>query len=264
MKLDIHCYVGHWPFRHNPYRTVGAIRQLMARTGTWGALVTPMAGIFYKDCLAAVQELCDDLAADAGPGLWPVAVVNPAFPGWREDLAVMVDELGCVAVRLFPNYHHYRLTDPAAEALLAVLEEQALPVMIAPRIEDERLHHWLMRVPAISHLDLAWVLRRFPALKIVLCNMRPDEVDQLLDPIITHPLACVDTSARLPQFHLEALIQQVGVDRVLYGTGMPLQYPECAGQMLEDAAIASDDRQRIYAANAGRLFGITVPEGTGA
>jgi hypothetical protein len=110
-------YIGNWPFRRLPYRTAEDIRKLMDRTETQAALVTPMAAIFYKDCLSAVQELRDDLDRHPTAPLWPVAVVNPAFPGWQVDLAIMIDQFGCVAVRLFPNYHNYRLTDPQAAAL---------------------------------------------------------------------------------------------------------------------------------------------------
>jgi hypothetical protein len=62
--LDVNCFIGHWPFRRIPYRTVGDIVQLMARTDTHGALMTPLAGLFYKDCLSAMREKLDELEAD--------------------------------------------------------------------------------------------------------------------------------------------------------------------------------------------------------
>lgn len=55
--IDINCFVGHWPFRHIPYRTVADLRRLMARTQTHGALVTPLHALLYKDCLSAVHEM---------------------------------------------------------------------------------------------------------------------------------------------------------------------------------------------------------------
>jgi len=107
------------------------------------------------------------------------------------------------------------------------------------------------------------VLRAFPALKIVLCQLKPDEVDQLATSIIAHSSACVDTSARMPQFYMEAMIHLLGADRVVFGTGAPLQYPECAVQLLEDAGISETDRDRIYVRNAAQLFDIQVGEGVG-
>jgi len=252
--VDINCFVGYWPFRRIPYRTVTDIRDLMGRTKAWRALVTPLAGLFYKDCLSAVREMIEEMDAHAGPGLLPVAVVNPAFPGWEDDLATLVDDWGCVALRLFPNYHGYRLPDPQAAELLRIAESRGLPVMISVRVQDERLHHWLVRVEPVSCLDITWVLRMFPEVRVVLCDVSPDEVDQLRGDIVAHAHASVDTSARMPQFYVEELVAQLASERVVYGTGMPLKYPECALRQLQDAHLAKDERRKILCGNACRVF----------
>jgi predicted TIM-barrel fold metal-dependent hydrolase len=256
--LDVNCFVGHWPFRRIPYRTASDLVRLMARVHTQGALVTPLAGLFYKDCLSAVHELLDELETESLSNLWPVAVVNPAFPGWQEDLAIMVDEWGCVAVRLFPSYHDYRLPDPQAEELLSVIQERGLPLMISMRVEDERLQHWLVRVEPVSPLDIMWLLRTFSDIRIVLCESKPDEIDQLRDRILTHAHASVATPTRMPQFYLEELVRQLGSERVLYGTGMPLSYPEGTLQEVRDAQLAEDDRNRVLSGNALKLFGLSM------
>ncbi len=258
MILDVNCFVGHWPFRYIPYRTVGDIQQLMARTNTQGALVTPLAGLFYKDCLSAVRELFDELKAGAYPNIWPVAVVNPVFPGWQDDLSIMVDEWGCVGVRLFPSYHGYRLPDSQTAELLKMAQDRRLPLIISTRVEDERLHHWLVRVRPVSPLDITWVLHAFPDIKPVLCNLRPDEIDQLRRNILTHPHASVDTSTRMPQFYLEEVVEQLGSHRVTYGTGMPLKYPECALQQVGDAQLSEDARRKIFCENACKVFGLAI------
>lgn len=256
MKIDVHSFVGHWPFRRIPYRTVADTRQLLARTATDVALITPMASIFYKDCLSAAQELHEALGTAGGTDLLLVAVVNPAFPGWLDDLSIILDDLGCVAVRLIPNYHQYRLTDPEAGALLTELQRREVPLFLSPRVEDERLHHWLVTTPPVSRLDIRWLLRAYPGLKIVLCNLNPDEVGFLQREIVTHPAAYVDTSARMPQFYLEEMVGQLGVDRVVYGTGIPLHYPEPTLRMIGDAHLSEADRRKILYENASRLFDI--------
>lgn len=226
----------------------------MARTNTQGALVTPLAGLFYKDCLSAVREMLDELEADSRPDMWPVAVLNPSFPGWQDDLAIVLDGWGCVALRLFPNYHGYRLTDPHATDLLKAVQDRGLPLVISVRVEDERLHYWLVKVQPVPCPDIAWVLRTFPDLKLVLCEVRPDEVDQLRGDIMNHPHASVDTSARMPQFYLEEMIGQLGSDRVVYGTAMPLKYPECALFQVRDAQLPGATKRKILSENACRTF----------
>jgi predicted TIM-barrel fold metal-dependent hydrolase len=264
LKVDVHCYVGQWAFRRLPYTTLAEIRTLLARTETRHALVTPMSAIFYKDCLSATRQLYDELAAQPGNDLSLVAVVNPAFPGWRDDLSIMIDQLGCIAVQLFPNYHNYLLTDEPAQELLDEMQRRGLPLMLSPRMEDERLHHWLAKIPPVSGLDLRWLLRAFPRLEIVLCNLTPGEVDVLHTEIVSHPQAFVDTSARMPQFFLEEMVGKLGADRVLYGTGLPLQYPECTWQMIADAQLTERDRHKICFENAVRVFNLGAKVAVGA
>lgn len=261
MILDVNCFIGHWPFRRIPYRTVGDIKGLMARANIQGALVTPLAGLFFKDCLSAVREMLDELEAEPSPNLWPVAVVNPTFPGWQDDLKTMVDEWGCVAVRLFPNYHRYRLPDPQAADLLKVAMGRGIPLMISVRIEDERLQHWLVRIDPVPRLDLMWVLRAFPDLKLVLLELKPDEMDQLHDNIVTHSCASLDIAERRPQFHLEEMVEQLGSHRVMFGTGMPLKYPECSLHQVRDARLSGDAKQRILYRNASEMFGVRIERG---
>lgn len=256
--FDVNCFVGHWPFRRIPHRTVDDIRRLMARTGTEGALVTPLAGLFYKDCLSAVGEMLYEIRAGSYSNIWPVAVLNPAFPGWQEDLSIMIDEWGCLAIRLLPNYHGYRLTDPQATELLQALQGQGLPLMVSMRLEDERLQHWLLRVEPVSHLDIMWVLRAFPEIKLALCELRPDEVDQLLDHILAHPYASIVTPSRMPQFYTEEMIGQLGAERVLYGTGMPLSYPEGVLHQIRDAKLSENQKGRVLSGNALKMFALEL------
>jgi predicted TIM-barrel fold metal-dependent hydrolase len=81
-------------------------------------------------------------------------------------------------------------------------------------------------------------------------------VDHLGEDIAVHPYASVDTSARMPQFYLEDLVAQLGADRVIFGTGMPLNYPDTALQMIMAAELTDDDRRKIFSQNAKRLFAI--------
>ena len=254
--IDVNCFHGHWPFRRIPYRTVHDLRGLMTRAGTRGALLTPMAGVFYKDCLSAVREMLDELEDAAYANMWPVAVVNPAFPGWREDLATTVDEWGCVALRMFPNYHGYRLSDSPSAEMLEAVQERGLPLMISMRVEDERLQHRLARVPPVGPGDIMWVLRSFPEIKLILCEPKPAEIDELRQPVLTHTHACLVTPSRMPQFYLEELVRQVGSQRIMYGTGMPLAYPEGVLQPAQDARLDEEARAAILFGNAVRVFGV--------
>jgi predicted TIM-barrel fold metal-dependent hydrolase len=258
--LDVNCFHGYWPFRRMAYRTTHDLRRLMTRTGTHNVLVTPLAGIFYKDCLSAVREMLDELQGAAYRNMWPVAVINPVFPGWREDLETMVDEWGCVALRLFPNYHGYRLSDSLAAEMLEAAQERRLPLIISVRVEDERLQHRLARVRPVAPGDIMWVLRSFPNIRLILCEPKPAEVDELRRSILTHLHASVVTPSRVPQFYLEELVRQLGSQRIMYGTGMPLACPEGVLRLVQDAHLDEAARDAILCGNAVRVFGVECEE----
>ena len=257
--IDIDCFYGFWPFRRIPFRSIADIEALLSRTQTDGALVTPLAGVFYKDCLSGVREMLDELNNNDNPNLWPVAVVNPAFPGWKDDLPIMLDEWGCIALRLFPNYHGYRLPDNSSTALLEEVQSRQIPLILSVRIEDERLHHNQAKTPAVSLFDIQWLLRAFPDMKVILCGVKPDEIDRLQSDVLIHQNAWVEAPPRSPQFYLEELVEKLGPAHLIYGTGMPLQYPECARQQVLDARLSDAVKSQICLENAQGLFGIQTP-----
>lgn len=263
LSIDINCFVGFWPFRRISYRSVNDIRDLMDRTNTHGVLLTPLASLFYKDTLSAVSELLEELNVSGHKYMWPIAVINPRFPGWQDDMSIMLDEWGCVAVRLFPNYHAYTLPDTQIADFFVEVQNRDLPLIVSVRMEDERLHHWMMRVEPVSHLDITWLLRSYPDIKTILCGLHPTELDLITDDLLTHSNAYVDTSIRMPQFYMEEMISRLGPERIVYGTAMPLNYPESFLFQLNNAHISEDARQCILCDNASRLFGLNVQTGQG-
>ena len=55
---------------------------------------------------------------------------------------------------------------------------------------------------------------------------------------------------------MERMVAAVGADRVLFGTGLPLQYPACNVAKLEHAGLDAAARAAVEAGNARRLLGL--------
>jgi predicted TIM-barrel fold metal-dependent hydrolase len=55
---------------------------------------------------------------------------------------------------------------------------------------------------------------------------------------------------------IEMLVDQVGVDRIFFGTGLTLQYPSPGIAKIENAQISDDDKAKIFALNAERWLGL--------
>jgi len=253
--IDVNTYVGHWPFRRIQPAGAKGLLSILDRTKTEIGLATPMQGIFYKDCLEGLREMLEEIE-EYRSRLWPLAVINPAFPGWEEDFAVSIDRLGARGLRLFPNYHGYSLDDASAQALLRETEARGLPVMISVRIRDERSHHWLVKVPAVPVAEIDRMLTALPDLKVILGNALWNELDALAD----HLTDRVNTFAEMshfksPMFIVEEFVRRFGAERLLYGSAAPLHYPEAQWLRVIRAEVSDEEKEEILGGNASALFG---------
>lgn len=255
MIIDANAYCGRWPFRRLSHPGAAGLKALMDRTGTDLAIVSPIAGAFYRDALTAVEEMVEDDGWDA-TRMKPVATVDPTYPGWDADLDAMVSRLGCVAVRVFPNYDSYRLYDEPAVALVGKAQTMGLPLIITMRMQDERSHHERMQVEAVSVEDVRFLLRTMPHGRYVLSNVTWGEVSSLRVELGMADDAVWEMSYKPPPYYIERAAQDLGVEHILYGSGAPLQYPESALTVVQQAHIDKCSRSTIFNGNAKRVFGL--------
>jgi len=253
--IDANAYVGCWPFRRLSYCGARGLTALMQRTATDVALASPIAGAFYRDCLSAMEQMLDDPGWDA-ERLRPVAVVNPAFAGWDADLDTMVARLGCVAVRVLPNYHGYSLQDDCALRLAERVQSLGLPLIVTARMQDERSHHPRMLVEAVPVDDIRFLVRVLPGGAYVLSNVSWQEVLALRAEFEIVPGLAWEMSYKPPVGYLEQAVGEIGAERVLYGSGAPLQYPEALLRVVQQARIGEGERAAILGGNAARVFGL--------
>lgn len=255
MIIDVNSYVGRWPFRRLAFGGASGLKALLNRTKTDMALATPISGVFYRDCFSAMEEMLEDEGWDSAH-MRPVAVVNPEFPGWEADLDVMIREMGCLAVRLIPNYHGYRLYDDPALALVSKVQDYGLPAIITLRMRDERTHHWLMPVDPVPVDEVRFLMRQLPRGKYMLSNARWPEIKALRCELDMVDDGVWEMSYKPPAFGIELAVEEFGAERVLYGSCAPLQYPESALLPVQEAALSDDDKELILSRNAVRVFGL--------
>ena len=117
--VDLNCYLGEWPFRRYPCTTVDRLLARMDTLRIERAAVSRLENVFFKDCLVGNRELAA-LIAPHTERLTPFYTINPAFPGWEDDLRLCQEELGLApgagGIQLHPNYHAYDLAGREAAA----------------------------------------------------------------------------------------------------------------------------------------------------
>ena len=171
--VDLNCYLGEWPFRRYPCTTISRLLARMDKLRIERAAVSRLENVFFKDCLVGNRELATLIAPHADRFV-PFYTVNPAFPGWEDDLKACQEELGLApgagGIHLHPNYHAYDLAGSDAAALLQRAQDIGLPVRVATGLEDPRTQHWLVQVPPVANATLASAIAAFPALRWIIAG----------------------------------------------------------------------------------------------
>jgi predicted TIM-barrel fold metal-dependent hydrolase len=195
----------------------------------------------------------------------PLFTINPAFPGWEEDLDVCVRDLGLAAgragLRLHAGYHQYALDGPDAAALLARAAQLDVPVAVSARLEDERTHHWLVKVPPVSAEAIAAAIVGRQGVRWLVCGLRATQIRALWRRLDAQGASGARVLFDLslvqgPIDECRLLVEDVGAERLAFGTGLPLTTAEAPALALACADLAPGVAAQIAGGNAAALFGL--------
>lgn len=261
MIIDVNAYLGQWAFRRLRFNTAEGILKLMDRAGIDSAAVSSISAVTYRNVQAGNEELHEMLEASRDR-LISLAVINPNYAGWEDDLELCIDEWDMRGVKMHPNYHDYKLTGGNAAALLKIAAKRNLPIFIAVRVEDERQHHWLMKVPGVPMIEIAEVIRAFPNVNFILNYIHFSEATYLMNMLPKNENFYIDVTAHymMGSFSqgVAKTVKRIGAKRVLFGSGMPLRYPEVALNKINTTELNEEERKLILHMNAAKLLRISI------
>jgi hypothetical protein len=254
MITDVNVNLSRWPFRQLRGDETAELVAMLRGHQVSQAWAGSFDALLHRDLAETNRRLCDECRIHGQGLLVPFGSVNPAFPDWEEDLRRCHEELGMRGVRLFPNYHGYKLDDPAFAQLLAAATERALVVQLAVIMEDERTQHPLVRVPPVDLAPLPAVLRLVPQCRLVLVNsfrtLRADRCKSLAAAgRIYFELSTLEGIGGVSK-----LLEFVPLERLLFGSYAPFFYWESAWLKLRESELGDDPRRRILSANAAQLL----------
>ena len=229
MRIDFHTYVGHWPFRQLRGNTPAGLVEYMGRFGIDQAVVANINGVFYRNTQPANEELAEAIKPFPGRFI-PYAVINPSYPNWEYDLDVCHSKLGMKGVRLYPQYHDYKLTDPRLSKLLEVARNLSLPVAFSRWLEDDRQYSWMDIGGQLTLDSLIPMMKDNPAtyvlLNVLAARLRDEQLQGLRN--VDVYFDTVYASKTFPPesgYDILQLIKNFGADRFLFGSAYPFRDP---------------------------------------
>ncbi len=255
--IDFCCDIGNYAFREWPVNDAPATMELMADAGIDHAVVGSIDAITYVSPHSANEDLIGDVDINDRHGrLIPYTVLSPVYPGVEDDMEDSKD-LGFQGLKLYPNYHGYRVDDPPALRLIEMAASWGWPVIVTVRIEDERHHHPLMKVGPVALDSIIWAARQLPEATIILSAGNSRETPRFLEQTRDLPNVYAELSyVKGPMRALETLVDRFGSERMLLGTHMPFVYPGCGIAKIAEANIPDEAKQNILESNAKRVLGL--------
>ena len=251
--IDTNVHAFAWPFRKLSGDRPVELAEQLARAGVKQAWVGSFEGVLHRD-IDGVNRRLTEACRKSPSGTWlPFGVIHPGLPDWEEDLRRCVEVYRMAGIRLYPNYHQYRLDSDQVAGLFRTCHDAGLIVQIALMLEDPRTQHPLVQVPHVDPLRLVPLLKSFPDLPVVLLNaFRAARLDRL-ETVVQAGNVCLELATMEGAASLERIVRSIPADRLLFGSHAPFYYLQSAVLKLETAEIGALQRQAIGAGNARKL-----------
>ena len=242
--VDADVLLGHYPFRKfpHPHTDPAQVRAYLQARGIGRACVSSLNALFYPDPQQGNDECLPGVVGDEF--FIPVAVVNPGLPNWRRGLMRARERYAVRMVRLAPAYHTYDLASPPILECIREVATQGLAVSIVKRIEDERMHHALMKVPAVENRAILAAASAVDAPLLVHGAYFGELAELGSAPNLLFDIAFVETIDTMA-----AATAQLPARRFCFSSHAPFFYPE--GAISKVQRWQTTDAQRTQVAGGG-------------
>lgn len=252
MMIDTNVNLSRWPFRRTPCDQTDA---LLARLKQWNimqAWTGSLDGLFHRDVGGVNKRLFEECERHKNV-LIPFGTVNPTLPDWQEDLRRCHEDFQMPGIRLHPNFHGYLIDDPRLEQLLQNAQQRGLIVQLAMRMDDTRVQHHLMQVADVDVEPLPTLLQEVPKLRFMLINALRVVMQPTLGRIVNAGNVHVEISMLEGIGGLSKLLKAIPVERIHFGSHLPLFNLESAILKLEESPLTDKQLSAITYGNARRL-----------
>ena len=250
MRIDVNAFLGAYPFARLPGTSPEALLAAMDRVTIDEAWVTHLPGLFWRDPTEGNRWLYETCRAH--PRLQPVPAVHPGLAHWQDVLNEAVQR-GVPAVRCDPGFCGLPPAGPEMRVLAAACGASGLPLLTAVRLEDGRQRHPNDVAPELPAAAVRALIRCDEDLRLVVTHADRAFVEEVY-------FGSTPTEARRiwwdicwiwgpPEDHLATLLETVGAERFVFGTGQPLRLPEGSLAKLDLLDLPAERRGLIESGN---------------
>lgn len=257
MITDTNVNLSRWPFRRLAGDEPQVLVEKLRSNGVTQAWAGSYDGLLHRDISEVNARLAAECRRYGRDLLVPFGSINPMLPDWQEDLRRCALTHRMPGIRLHPNYHGYKLTDPAFSEVLHAATATNLVVQIVLSMEDIRTQHPLLRVPPVDVAALPQLLRGKTSAKVTLLNWAPalrrEQLRSFVDTNIYFDVATVEGVGGIAR-----LVDEIPAERVLFGSNYPFFYLEAALLKLEEFGLPGAKKALICEGNARRMLSSRV------
>jgi uncharacterized protein len=251
--IDTNVSLDQWPFRHTKPGNTSGLVAVLRKQGVAQAWVSSFDALLHQDIASVNIRLADECKQHGAEFLVPLGAINPKLPDWEEDLRRCDEAHRMPGIRLHPNYHGYKLDDPAFKRLLQLANERNMLVQISVIMEDERTIHPLANVPPTDTTPLQTTLKEFPKIRLQLLN-----AFQTLKGTDGESLAALGIHFEIATLEgvngIEKLLRQIPISNLCFGSYAPVFYFASAKLKLQESELGGMQMMAICANNAIRLL----------
>lgn len=239
-KIDAHAHIGDF----GGWAGVdGSPEQLLALMDTYEIEKTVLCSRDHTGNAEVAQ------AAVRHPGRFlPLVYLNPleGAAACREKVETYVDGQGFRGIKLNPLRHAFVADDVILDPVMELARQRSLPVFIHSG-----------HAPYSLPWSIALLAERFPEVKTVMIHMGHGHgvyIDAALKMAKRHDNLYLEMSGMPMGVKIRQAYEEVGKDRILFGTDYPFHHPSVEIQKVLTCGLDESAMEDVFYHNAAKLF----------
>jgi len=195
-------------------------------------------------------------AAEEYDSIWFYAILNPTFPRSFDDVAELLEHPKCLGIKIHPRMHQYEISEYGQAVFEFAADRQTVVLSHSGG-------------PGCLPCQFIPFMNAIPEAKLILAHLGHDELNGTIvlqtDAIKQAQSGNVytDTSSSSSIYSglIEYAVNEIGADRILFGTDSPSYFSAAQKRRIELAEIDQAAKQAILWENAQNLFGSKLSKG---